>query len=136
LSGFERVTGSSFNDTLTGDDGDNFVEGQDGNDSVFGGGGNDTMEGRNDDDIVSGGAGNDGIDGGTGNDILTGGADADTFAFFLTEDTGADQITDFSRSEDALWFLDVLDSNGDSTLDLADLDAAIASFTNEASAMM
>ncbi len=59
LSGIEAVTGSAFNDSLTGSAGA---------DSLYGGAGNDTL---------TGGAGADRLDGGTGNDTLNGGAGAD-----------------------------------------------------------
>jgi Ca2+-binding RTX toxin-like protein len=48
--GFERLTGSSYNDNLTGDAGDNVIEGGAGNDTIQGGAGNDTLKGGAGDD--------------------------------------------------------------------------------------
>jgi Ca2+-binding RTX toxin-like protein len=64
------VTGSEFNDILTGN------------------GGNNTLDGR---------GGNDVLDGGGANDVLTGGAGADIFVY--ESGGGNDRITDFHRSE-------------------------------------
>ncbi len=81
--GIEMVQGSLFDDTITGDTGDNWL---------YGYGGNDT---------VNGGAGADVIFGNDGSDILSGGAGSDTF-YFLTGDTGTDTITDFEDDFDQL----------------------------------
>ena len=52
MTGFEHLTGSAFNDTIIGTDGDNILSGGAGDDTVSGGAGSDT---------VSGGAGKDTI---------------------------------------------------------------------------
>ena len=57
LVGIEGATGTEFDDTLIGDDNDNFLEGL---------GGNDTIEGRGGNDRIRPGAGNDIVDGGEG----------------------------------------------------------------------
>ncbi|NJO55091.1 MAG: cadherin-like domain-containing protein, partial [Rhodospirillales bacterium] len=57
LSGIEQVVGSAFDDTLTGDDGDNAFLGGAGNDTVNGGGGNDIILGDAGADTLIGGAG-------------------------------------------------------------------------------
>lgn len=62
LIGIERLRGSSFGDTLTGDAGENNLQGMAGNDTLFGGDG--------DDFGLDGGAGNDTIFGGNGFDSL------------------------------------------------------------------
>ena len=62
ISGFENVTGSDFNDILTGDSGTNLI---------FGGAGNDTINGGDGDDILNGGNGDDKLDGGNGTDTAT-----------------------------------------------------------------
>ena len=67
---FENITGSNFNDTLTGNAGAN---------------------------ILNGGSGNDTLYGGLGNDILTGGTGADIFQF--AQNDGLDQVTDFSVAD-------------------------------------
>jgi serralysin len=78
LSGFENLTGSSFNDTLSGTAGVN---------------------------TIIGGIGNDKIAGAGGADILTGGAGADIFIFKAAADSapgGADIITDFVAGTDKI----------------------------------
>ena len=63
LSGFENLTGSSYNDSLTGDGGNNLLTGGAGNDTLSGGSGNDTLMG------------------GLGNDSLVGGSGIDTASY-------------------------------------------------------
>ena len=48
LVGIERARGSFFNDTLTGDGGDNTLNGMAGNDTIDGGGGNNAVDYQND----------------------------------------------------------------------------------------
>ncbi len=62
LTGFEHLVGSSFDDVLTGDAGNNRINGRDGNDVIMGGDG---------DDHLIGGAGMDSIDGGNGVDTAS-----------------------------------------------------------------
>jgi Ca2+-binding RTX toxin-like protein len=64
----ENASGSSFNDSLIGDDGANQLFGADGNDVLNGGGGNDVLDGGNGDDIIKGGGGADQLFGGAGID--------------------------------------------------------------------
>ena len=45
ISGFSNVTGSSFDDTIIGDDGANMLHGGDGNDTISGGAGADVIDG-------------------------------------------------------------------------------------------
>ena len=78
LSGIENVNGSSFDDTLTGDNNVNNLSGQGGNDTLSGGGGNDSVNGNQGNDTLDGGAGNDFMRGDSGNDAINGGADFDT----------------------------------------------------------
>jgi Ca2+-binding RTX toxin-like protein len=76
LANIENVRGSrDFNDTLTGDGGNNKLEGLGGNDSLVGGAGNDTLDG---------GAGNDTMIGGTGNDFYF----VDSATDVVTENAG------------------------------------------------
>lgn len=128
ISNFENITGSSFNDTLTGNGGANVINGGDGNDTVagsngddtlYGEGGNDLLRGGNGNDVLMGGEGNDTLqgdgnndilDGGAGADILTGGNSADTFVFTVL-DGAKDRITDFRTGVDKI--------------DLSDLDAIV-----------
>ena len=78
LINIENVTGSSGNDTLTGNDDYNVLSGAAGNDTLsggigfdtlIGGTGNDSLSGGADDDVLRGGAGDDTLSGGTGNDL-------------------------------------------------------------------
>jgi serralysin len=73
LSNFENLTGSAFNDTLTGNAGANSLNGLAGNDVLIGGAGNDTLTGLTGNDTLYGGPGNDSMDGG--------GAGSDTVAY-------------------------------------------------------
>ena len=61
LISIENVIGTSHNDTIRGDAGDNVIVGGAGNDRVYGGAGN---------DVFIDGAGNDRYDGGSGYDVL------------------------------------------------------------------
>jgi Ca2+-binding RTX toxin-like protein len=68
LYNIENLYGSTFNDTLIGNDGTNDLYGLDGNDVLKGGGGTDRLDGGYGDDILKGGGGADFLAGGTGND--------------------------------------------------------------------
>jgi Ca2+-binding RTX toxin-like protein len=59
LVDIEFVRGSVFNDTIIGDDGDNFLCGIGGNDTLYGGGGDDILRGAEDADHLDGGSGTD-----------------------------------------------------------------------------
>lgn len=95
ISGFENLTGSSYNDSLTGNGGANVLRGGAGNDGMFGGAGNDSMYGD---------AGNDVLRGGTGNDVLNGGAGNDFFRFdtSLSATLNVDKISDFTPVYDTI----------------------------------
>lgn len=92
-SSIEGLIGSSYSDSLRGNDLANVIGGGAGGaDSLFGRGGTDTLDGGARDDLVDGGLGNDTLRGGTGEDLLRGGggaddlfggADSDSFAFTL-----------------------------------------------------
>ena len=77
------VQGSVFNDTITGDGGDNWLYGLDGDDTLYGNAGADVIFGNG------------------GSDILTGGSGADIF-YYVQTDTGIDTITDFENDVDQL----------------------------------
>ena len=86
LSGFESLTGSQFDDILSGTTGAN---------------------------MIMGGAGNDRITAAGGSDTLAGGADADTFIFKAAADSLpslSDVITDFLEGTDKI-DLSAIDSN-------------------------
>ena len=78
LSNIEDVTGSAFDDTLTGDNKANVLAGGAGADTLDGGVGNDTLQGGSGDDTLDGGIGNDVLEGGIGDDTLSGGTGSDT----------------------------------------------------------
>lgn len=93
---FPGPFGTSDNETLSGDSGDDsfdalggndWLDGLSGNDSLAGGIGNDTLLGGLDDDTLAGAGGDDLLWGGLGDDSLVGGADNDT----LHGNEGADQ---------------------------------------------
>ena len=87
ISGVENLTGSDFNDTLTGDGGSNVLTGGLGIDSLAGGAGTDTLYGGSGDDTLVGGSGADILYGGLGNDLLDGGADVDALFGGVGNDT-------------------------------------------------
>lgn len=79
LVGIEHLTGSMYNDMLTGTDGMmNTLKGMDGNDMLSGKGGMDDLQG---------GKGDDTLNGGTGADELTGGAGDDVFVYRMIDDS-------------------------------------------------
>ena len=90
LSAFENLTGSAFDDTLTGNTAANVLIGGTGNDALNGGAGADTLVG------------------GTGNDNLTGGTSADTFVY--ATGGGSDFVSDFNRGQGDR--IDVTDVSG------------------------
>jgi len=111
LDGIENLTGSRFDDTLSGFQGGNLLDGGVGNDLLSGFGGN---------DILIGGKGADILIGGAGADVMTGGKDADIFRFAVLSHSNAtfrDRITDFS-SQDSL-DLSLLDADAGTAGDQA-----------------
>jgi serralysin len=98
----ENLNGSSFNDTLLGNNLANVISGSgypnsaSGNDQLFGRGGNDVLRGYDGADRLYGGA---------GIDRLEGGAGADVFAFdtALNAATNRDAVIDFVHAQDKLW---------------------------------
>ena len=98
VTAVDRVVGTDFGDTLTGDmdanelgggGGDDTLLGLDGNDTLFGGAGADELFGGNNDDLLYGGA---------GADTLNGGAGADSFEF-RAPDEGTDLIASYSTAD-------------------------------------
>jgi Ca2+-binding RTX toxin-like protein len=126
-SGFENVSGSLFDDVLTGDSGANILLGDFGNDLLTGGDGADTLYGDGRiwvdvadsaggsgpitlfgeaDDGSGAAAGNDTLIGGKGNDTLYGGQGDDTLTgnqnddrFVIEANSGDDRITDFGHTD-------------------------------------
>ncbi len=121
----EYITGSDFNDVLSGDAGNNYMTAGNGRDTLNGGAGGDQLRagfdlvgdtlngGDGHDNLVeyggadrlSGGTGNDVLRGGLADDILTGGTGIDRF-YFSFQDLGAgvsrEQITDFEIGIDKI----------------------------------
>ena len=114
LVAIENVIGTSYDDTLTGDDNDNTLWGRAGNDSLngsagmdmlIGGDGNDTLHGGDGvwGDVLSGGNHDDTLYGGDGSDILAGDGGVDILQgdggadiFILQFGQGTDTVNDFS----------------------------------------
>ena len=103
IQNIQRVRGSAFGDTISGDDAANRLQGEAGDDEINGGGAADTLQGDAGDDVLSGGAGDDFIIGGDDDDTIDGGSDFDTvdyrdrgqaFTFTLTA------FTNFATSAD------------------------------------
>lgn len=84
----ERIIGSTYDDTLTGDNGRNILHGGDGDDIIYGGAGN---------DVIVGGLGADTLDGGDGIDTLDfRGGETDVWVRLSFSDT----VPGFVRSTD------------------------------------
>lgn len=114
--GVERISGSRFDDMLTGDGKANRLYGNDGNDTVSGGLGADGLGGGWGADRISGGGGDDYITGDGGNDTVSGNAGQDAFVFeWNLADVGVDTITDFEVGIDdiriASWWGGGLDAD-------------------------
>ncbi len=85
--GVENVVGTRFNDTITGDAGDNVLNGNGGNDVVSGGAGNDTLIANSGNSTYYGGIGADTFvftAGTTGTQVFDGGTGSDTVQLVLT----------------------------------------------------
>ena len=119
----ENLSGSDFNDTLTGSAGDNQLDGRAGNDSLSGGDGNDTLSGGSGDDSLSGGNGNDNLSGGAGDDTLRGGTGNDS----VLGNEGADQIRADAGNDtlDGGLILDRANYTDGNTLTFADANAGV-----------
>jgi len=125
IKNIENVTGSTTDDTITGD---NFVN------TLLGMAGNDTLDGGGEADYISGGAGNDTIIGGTEADILFGNSGDDIFqGVGFTGDTidGGDEV-DTSRGSDTVDYsnLSVTTSGVNVTLN----DATVSNITVDGTA--
>jgi Ca2+-binding RTX toxin-like protein len=131
-TGFENLSGTIYDDSLTGDDGANTLAGDTGNDALSGGKGDDVLYGDGrigvdthgtggsgpittwgdittidstltaGNDTLDGGKGDDWLYGGGGDDVMTGAQGSDTFV--IEANSGNDVITDFSKSQDTIHF--------------------------------
>lgn len=118
LSNIEHINGSSHDDRLAGDGGDNIIRGGSGADRIFGRAGDDTLRGQAGadhlfgnagDDSIFGGAGNDTLRGGLGDDHQFGGGGDDTFiyAFHDGNDTISNVEGGSAGSDEVLHFVDI-----------------------------
>ena len=89
----EEITGTAFNDYITGNEADNIIRGLDGNDRIRARGGN---------DIVLGGDGDDRIFGDDGLDFLIGGLGSDRLIGLDDDDLLIGGSTTLDRRDDAL----------------------------------
>jgi Ca2+-binding RTX toxin-like protein len=153
LLNFQNVTGSNYNDTLAGTNGDNVIDGGAGTDTLTyaaapsgvtvslavttaqatGGSGTDTIKnvenliGTSFNDVLTGSSGNNVITGGSGDDQITGGSGADT----LWGGPGADTFIYTSTSQSTVststqdQIMDFSDAEGDK-IDLSAIDANTA----------
>ncbi|MBB3134049.1 serralysin [Rhizobium pisi] len=103
----ENLTGSSYDDVLTG--------GNNGGNVLNGGAGADKLDGGAGADKLNGGDGADVLIGGSGKDIMTGGLSSDTFVFKAATESASgsnrDIITDFQHGVDKI-DLSAMDANG------------------------
>lgn len=97
FSNIERliITGSLFDDTMSGGSltdifrglaGNDLFDGNGGGDQLFGDAGNDTLRGGGGNDYIEGGANNDALNGGSGTDTLVGGVGNDFYVVDLLND--------------------------------------------------
>ena len=96
--GNNKLLGKGGDDVLKGGAGRDKLSGDNGKDKLEGGSGNDTLKGQGGDDRLLGGAGNDVLNGGGGDDVMTGGGGADRFVFM----GGADVVRDFRDNTDTI----------------------------------
>jgi Ca2+-binding RTX toxin-like protein len=113
VTNMESMIGTSFNDTMRGDRGSNFIDGGAGDDTILGYSPYDTLTPYASlGDVIQGGTGNDLLFSGTGNDLLDGGADDDMIevgggtdtvvtgtgndTIYFSPNCGTDTVTDFS----------------------------------------
>jgi len=139
--GNDFLDGGSGNDSLAAGDGDDSLFGGSGRDTLDGGLGNDLLDGGSSHDLLIGGGGDDTLLGGAhhdtligggGDDVMTGGSGRDVFSFSLASNEGDDLIMDFTTSggnRDKLEISDLIDVNGDSVINIEDLDAGGHSVT-------
>ena len=93
LTNIENLSGSLFNDSLTGDANANTLSGLDGNDALKGAAGNDVLTGLTGNDTLNGGAGNDSMDGGAAGSDTASYADAASAVTVSLAHQGAAQNT-------------------------------------------
>jgi Ca2+-binding RTX toxin-like protein len=93
LTSVEAISGSDFNDVLTGNDAAyNVLGGGGGDDKLYGGGGSDGLYGGIDDDTLDGGNGDDTMDGGDGEDTASYATSTAAVTVDLSKTNGQDTI--------------------------------------------
>ncbi|MFK7733466.1 MAG: hypothetical protein AB8B48_17735 [Pseudomonadales bacterium] len=93
LRNLEDISGSSFADTIVGDDGEQILLGKDGDDSIDGAGGNDSLDGGLGNDLLEGGLGEDTVNASVGSDVFDGGGDVDTIDYSRLAEAGSIAVT-------------------------------------------
>jgi Ca2+-binding RTX toxin-like protein len=140
LTSVENLTGSNYNDTLTGDAGNNSINGGNGDDSLNGGAGNDylldwsgtnTLVGGDGDDTLLSWGGTNTLSGGIGNDVFELSADKSTADGGDGNDTfkvrnGSNTVTGGAGDDTFIvtehWFADVTSIDGGTGNDTVVLD--------------
>ena len=134
-SSFENVYGSSFNDSISGDNQANLLRGYGGNDTILGLAGDDTIDGGDNTsgpdgaDVIAAGDGADLILGSDGSDFISGGGyTAEGSTYTAVADTSIDTLSYIDENEG----LDVSLTGTDTGTVLADAAASlsISTFTN------
>ena len=83
----DLIDGEKGNDAIEAGAGDDTVDGGAGADEIKAGGGNDVVDGGAGADTLEGGKGDDTLDGGKGDDLLIGGKGGDTYVLSRGDDT-------------------------------------------------
>ena len=109
-AGRDQIFAGRGDDVVHGGRGGDMMRGQQGRDALFGDDGNDLLRGGGGADMLDGGDGRDRLRGDGGNDMLTGGTGADRFIFLMDQNSGKDEIVDFTPGED---MLELRDGGGD-----------------------
>lgn len=125
--------GTTSDDIVTGDSGNNRLQGMAGDDTIRGLNGNDTLEGGSGDDTLTGGMGNDRIDGGTGVDVVNLNGVPSNFAVSRTAN-GSIYVDDRVGTDggDTLTGVEQVHFLGDSsTFNLSDLVADYGTGSND-----
>jgi Ca2+-binding RTX toxin-like protein len=95
VQNIENATGSIYDDTIYGTDGNNTLDGNAGDDYLYGRDGNDTLLGGAGADHLYGGDQDDTLIGGTGNDYINGGAGLGDTVSYADVDRGVGVDVDF-----------------------------------------
>lgn len=110
LISIEKLIGSKYNDTLSGNSLANSLSGSTGNDVLRGAAGNDVLNGGSGDDLLVGGTGLDQLTGGSGKDRFDFNSIGESLANSRVRGDGPDVITDFTRGQDKI-DLSTIDAN-------------------------